>query len=48
MANQDHLNKLNEGVDAWNQWRKDNPGITPDLTGANLSGKTLNSSLQMS
>src|SRR5258708_12025886 len=36
MANQVHLEKLREGVEAWNQWRKENPGLQPDLQGANL------------
>jgi len=35
MANQQHLNMLREGVDAWNRWRQDHPDITPDLSGAN-------------
>src|SRR5579885_3573630 len=37
MANQDHLNKLREGVEAWNQWRHTHPEITPDLSGATLT-----------
>ncbi|VEP14551.1 putative Pentapeptide repeat protein [Hyella patelloides LEGE 07179] len=51
MADQEHLEKLNKGVKAWNQWRKDNPNIRPDLfakllnntnlSGANLSGVEL-------
>jgi uncharacterized protein YjbI with pentapeptide repeats len=37
-----HLAKLMEGVDAWNQWRKDNPKIvTPDLEDADLTGANL-------
>ena len=32
MANQDHLNMLRQGVDAWNAWRKREPLITPDLS----------------
>jgi hypothetical protein len=35
MANPDHLKRLQQGVDAWNAWRK--PDITPDLSGADLS-----------
>ena len=42
MANQDHLNILRQGVKAWNEWRKANPDIRPDLSGANLSGMNLN------
>ncbi|MFH1738801.1 MAG: pentapeptide repeat-containing protein [bacterium] len=43
MPNPDHLARLHEGVDAWNAWRNENPGATPDLSGIclpeeNLSG----------
>ena len=41
MANQDHLTTLRAGVDAWNYWRRDHPQITPDLSGAELTGATL-------
>jgi hypothetical protein len=51
LANPEHLAKLKEGVAPWNQWRKQNPGILPDLSaadlrkadlhGANLSGGDL-------
>ncbi len=46
MANPEHLAKLKEGVDAWNQWRKQNLKVRPDLSeadlhGANLSGADL-------
>jgi hypothetical protein len=34
MANQQHLNILNRGVDAWNKWTEENPETEPDLTGA--------------
>jgi uncharacterized protein YjbI with pentapeptide repeats len=37
MANAAHLEILSLGKAAWNQWRLDNPGITPDLAGAELS-----------
>ncbi len=37
MANPEHLAKLREGVEAWNQWRKQNPTIRPDLSEADLS-----------
>lgn len=37
MANLEHLSKLREGVAAWDEWRGENPNITPDLTGANLA-----------
>src|SRR5262245_18927709 len=41
MANPEHLEVLNRGVEKWNQWRKDNPDVRPDLEGADLSGATL-------
>jgi uncharacterized protein YjbI with pentapeptide repeats len=41
MANQDHLDKLREGVNAWNHWRQDHPQIIPDLSGAELTGADL-------
>lgn len=39
MVNSEHLQILEKGTEAWNQWRKDNPTVSPDLQGANLSGK---------
>jgi hypothetical protein len=36
MANSEQLQKLNEGVDAWNQWRKRNPYVNIDFQDANL------------
>jgi uncharacterized protein YjbI with pentapeptide repeats len=41
VANQDHVNILKQGVEAWNKWRQDNPGIRPDLSQADLSGMYL-------
>jgi uncharacterized protein YjbI with pentapeptide repeats len=41
MANEKHLAILNQGVDAWNKWRKENPEIEPDLSEAKLSKKDL-------
>ncbi len=41
MANEEHLAILNQGVDAWNEWREENPEIQPDLVGAKLSGLDL-------
>jgi hypothetical protein len=43
MANPEHLEILKQGVETWNQWRKDHPEIEPDLHDAvlvetNLSG----------
>ncbi|TAH42530.1 MAG: hypothetical protein EYC67_15795 [Betaproteobacteria bacterium] len=36
-----HLARLRAGVDAWNAWRGDNPGIAPRLDGADLTGAAL-------
>lgn len=36
MANKIHLNKLAEGVTAWNDWRAANPNIDVDLSGVYL------------
>ena len=36
MANPEHLAKLKDGVEPWNQWREQNPEIRADLSGANL------------
>lgn len=36
MANQEHLEILKRGVDAWNKWREENPAIKPDLIDADL------------
>jgi uncharacterized protein YjbI with pentapeptide repeats len=37
MANEEHLARLRQGVDAWNQWRSGHPGTQPDLHKADLS-----------
>jgi uncharacterized protein YjbI with pentapeptide repeats len=36
MANPDHLRKLKEGVESWNEWRKNNLTVHPNLSGADL------------
>ena len=41
MANQEHLDILRQGVDAWNAWRAEEPSVVPDLTEAELSGADL-------
>ncbi|MBZ0316184.1 MAG: TIR domain-containing protein, partial [Anaerolineae bacterium] len=41
MANEEHVAILKQGVEAWNQWRKENRDVRPDLSGANLSGANL-------
>jgi uncharacterized protein YjbI with pentapeptide repeats len=38
MANDDHVALLKQSVDAWHAWRRANPGIRPDLSGADLHG----------
>jgi hypothetical protein len=38
MANEEHIAKLKEGVEAWNKWRRENADIRPDFRGANFSG----------
>ncbi|MFQ5823580.1 MAG: pentapeptide repeat-containing protein [bacterium] len=37
MANEEHLKILKLGVEAWNQWREQNPEIQPNLSEAALS-----------
>src|SRR5262245_47162113 len=39
MANEEHVAILKKGVDAWNEWRDENPDICPDLTGVDLRAK---------
>ena len=41
MANRRHLAILRQGVETWNEWKKENPKIKPNLRGANLSKKDL-------
>ncbi len=41
MANEEHLEILKRGVEAWNRWRIENPEVWPDLTEANLTGAFL-------
>jgi uncharacterized protein YjbI with pentapeptide repeats len=41
MANEEHLARLKQGVEAWNQWRAANPYIWLDLSEANLQGADL-------
>ena len=43
MANEEHLKILKQGVDVWNQWRRDNPDVRPHLAGAILHGTNLSS-----
>jgi len=41
VANPEHLAKLIQGVEAWNQWREENTAVMPDLSGANLQAADL-------
>jgi hypothetical protein len=36
MANPEHLEILNLGVEAWNRWRRECPDVEPNLSGENL------------
>ena len=38
MAVEAHIEKLKEGADAWNAWRRDNPDVVLDLSGFDLGG----------
>jgi Pentapeptide repeats (8 copies) len=41
VANRQHLSMLKQGVAAWNQWRKENPDVRPELHEAALAGMNL-------
>jgi hypothetical protein len=41
MGDPSHIAKVQEGVDAWNTWKKENPRLQPDLTHVDLSGRDL-------
>ena len=41
MANPEHLQILQQGVEAWNAWRDQHRNIFPDLSEANLSEANL-------
>jgi len=41
MANEEHVARLKQGVDAWNAWRRETPDARPDLRGAILRGAHL-------
>lgn len=45
MANQQHLDVLKQGAEAWNTWRKEHPDIQPDLSKANLKEADLNNNI---
>lgn len=41
MANPQHLQLLEQGVTAWNQWREQSGDICPDLGQVDLTGANL-------
>lgn len=41
MPNAAHVEKLREGVNSWNRWRRENPGVEPELWQADLRGADL-------
>ena len=41
MANEDQIKIIKQGVEVWNNWRKSNPSIIPDLIEADLRGLKL-------
>jgi hypothetical protein len=41
MANQQHLEILEKGVEVWNRWRQEAPEVIPDLEAADLREKQL-------
>jgi hypothetical protein len=47
MANDEHVAMLKKGVVAWNAWRRDNPDVRPDFSGADLSGVNLTPAEEM-
>jgi uncharacterized protein YjbI with pentapeptide repeats len=42
MSNYKHVQTLKEGIDAWNQWREQEPEVKPNLSGTNLNRVNLN------
>lgn len=41
MANQEHLEILRQGLDVWNQWRRENPDLEPDLSSVDFNAANL-------
>jgi uncharacterized protein YjbI with pentapeptide repeats len=41
VADEEHLKIIRQGVDVWNECRKKNPELIPDLSGANLAEANL-------
>lgn len=38
MAIEEHLSKIKQGAESWNQWREENPETIPDLSKADIRG----------
>lgn len=36
VSDREHIHYLAEGVEAWNAWRRANPGVRPDLSGSHI------------
>jgi hypothetical protein len=45
LMNEEHLQKLRYETNSWNQWRRDNPEICPDLSSAVINSSATNSTL---
>ena len=41
MPNVEHLEMIEKGSNAWNEWREKNPNVKPDLVHAPLYNKNL-------
>jgi hypothetical protein len=41
MANEEQLELIKQGVDAWNKWRVKHPDMRPDLSGVDLTRANL-------
>ena len=39
MADEEHVELLQQGVKVWNKWREENPEVRPDLSSIDLSGE---------
>lgn len=45
MPNEDHVRILKRGVEAWNEWQRENPGVRPDLREADLHKASLSGAI---
>lgn len=41
MANAEHLTKLLNSVPDWNEWRRENPGLQPDISDVQIGNINL-------